>query len=91
MLLDQLRELVKQPAAIARAELGPLSFERAPRGRDCFVDVGLVGFCNFGECLTRRRVRRFECFSRFRVDPLTVNEELIFFGATEADDIILLN
>ena len=77
MLLDQLRKFVKQPAAIARADLGPLAFERAPRGSDCFVDVSLVSLCDFGERFAGRRIRRGECFSRFGIDPLTVDEELI--------------
>src|SRR5215213_9073081 len=74
VLLEQLRKLVKQAATITRAHFGPFTFKRTPRGRYRFVDVGFVGFGDFSKRLTRRRIRRLESFSRFRIDPLAVDK-----------------
>ena len=58
VLFDQLRELVKHPAAIARANLRPLALESAASGDDGLVDVGLVCFSNFCERVAGRGIRR---------------------------------
>ena len=79
VLFDQLREFVKQPAAVARAHLRPLAFERASRGSHGFVDVGLVCFRDFRERFAGGGVWRLECLSRLGIDPLSVNKKLIGF------------
>ena len=78
VLLDQLRKSIKQPAAIPCTHAGPFAFERATSSSDGFVDVCSVGLGDFGERLAGGGVRRGKSLAGFRIDPLTVNEELVF-------------
>ena len=79
VLLDQLRQLVQQPAPIARAQLRPFAFKRASRCRNSFVDVRLVGFRNLGERLASRGVWSRESLPGFSIHPLSVNKKFVGF------------
>jgi hypothetical protein len=77
MLLDQLRKLVKQASALARAHLGPLTFKRTPRSTNSFVDISLIGLSDFSERLACRRIRCLKRLPRLRINPLSVNKQLV--------------
>ena len=78
VLFNQLRQFVEHAPAIARADLRPLAFKRSARRGHGFIDVFFVGFGYFGERFAGRRIRRSECLAGFGIDPLSVDQKLIF-------------
>ena len=77
VLLDQVGELVHQPAAVAGVHLAPgAGVERLARGLDGQVDVGGVPLGDLGDDLLGGRVDRRERLAAGAVAPLAVDQHL---------------
>ena len=76
VLLDQIRQFVHQDAALRSAHLAPRALvERRPRRRHGLVHIRGIGLRHFCNHFTRRRIDRGESFSRYAVNPFSIDQQ----------------